>query len=92
MMSDMSYVDDDLARRVTAALVELQGEQSNTAFAASLGCTRTHWWCIRRGRRRPSYELIKRAAQRYPVLHAIVMRDLMSAEQVPAAQSDRLVS
>jgi hypothetical protein len=75
-MGDMRQISDDLGERVAAKLAELQGEQTDRAFAALLGCTREHWWNVKNGHRNVSYELLKRAVQRFPALSLIVMHDL----------------
>lgn len=74
-MSDMR-IDDALAAKVTAKLIELQAGDTDTAFAARLGVTRPHWWNVKRGRRRASYALVKRAAQQFPGISEIVLLDL----------------
>lgn len=76
-MSDMRQVDQELTDRLTAALVEIQGNRSDAAFAQLLGCTRPHWWNVKHRKRRPSYALVKRAVQQFPgALRPIVMQDL----------------
>jgi len=72
-------VDDELAATATAKLIQLQGASTDEAFAALLGCHRAHWWNVKRGRRRPSYALLKRAAAHFPELRLIVIRDWMDA-------------
>lgn len=83
-MSDMRQISDDLGRAVAARLVELQGSETDAAFARRLGCTREHWWNVKNGHRNASYEFIKRAGRVYPDLQFLVMRDLMAD---PAAAS-----
>jgi hypothetical protein len=75
-MSDMRFLDDELAERVRLKLVDLQGQRTDAAFAVLLGCTRPHWWNVKHGRRRASYALVKRAAQHFPILYAVVLNDL----------------
>lgn len=79
-MSDMSFIDDALAVQVAAKLVELQGARTDAEMATLLECTRPHWWNVKNGKRRPSYELVKRAMKHFPALYPIVMRDLAPAE------------
>lgn len=76
-MSDMRQISDDLGRIVAVKLTELQGTETDTAFAQRLGCTREHWSNIKSGRRRASYEFIKRVGRVFPEMQLIVMRDLM---------------
>jgi hypothetical protein len=76
-MSDMRQISDDLGRSVATKLTELQGAETDTAFARRLGCTREHWSNVKTGRRRASYELIKRAGRVFPEMQLLVMRDLM---------------
>ena len=87
-MSGMRQIDDELAERIAAALVELQGERTDAEFAALLGCTRPHWWNVKHGRRRPSYALVKRAMAHFPTaLTAIVLHDLTPPRPVEAKAS-----
>lgn len=78
-MGDMRQISDDLGRDVAARLVELQGSETDAAFARRLGCTREHWWNVKRGHRNVSYELMKRASHLFPGVLQIVMRDLTDA-------------
>lgn len=84
-MSGMRQIDDALAERLAATLRELQGERTDAEFALLLGCTRPHWWNVKKGRRRPSYAMVKRAMQQFPsALGAIIMQDL-TAPPAPTA-------
>lgn len=78
-MSDMQQIDDALAGKVAAKLRELQGSRSDDEMGRLLGCTREHYWNVRKERRRPSYEMVKRAVVVFPELLPIVMRDLTGA-------------
>jgi hypothetical protein len=82
-LSDMRHVRDDLSRAVADRLTEIQGDETDTAFAKQLGCTREHWSMVKSGRRNASYELIRRAGRIFPEVQLLVMRDLMgeAAEQ-----------
>jgi hypothetical protein len=75
-MGDMRQISDDLGRNVAAKLMALQGSETDTAFAGRLGCTREHWSNVKSGRRRASYELIKRAGDLFPEIRQIVWNDL----------------
>jgi plasmid maintenance system antidote protein VapI len=83
-MRAMRYLDNGVASALAAKLAELQGERTDDEFAGVLGCSREHWSNVRAGKRRVSYPMVKRIGRLYPELYAIVVRDLMSAEQVPA--------
>jgi hypothetical protein len=75
-MGVMRQINDDLGRSVAAKLMALQGAETDTAFAARLDCTREHWANVKAGRRRASYELIKRAGDLFPEIRQIVWNDL----------------
>lgn len=91
-MSDMRQISDDLGRNVAAKLVEIQGQETDAAFAQRIGCTREHWWNVKTGRRNASYELIKRAGAVFPEVRLIAIRDLMGepAEQAARCQGAAL--
>lgn len=74
----MQHVDADVGRRITAKLVEIQGNRPDREFAAELGVTRAHWAHLKAGRRSPSYAFVKRVMQRHSQLYPIVMGDLIS--------------
>jgi len=76
MMSDMRSMNDDVSRQVAAKLVERQGGRTDAEMAALLGCGRVYYWQIKRGVRRISYEMAKRAAQDFPEILPIILRDL----------------
>lgn len=75
-MSDMRQVRDALSLAVAERLVEIQGDETDTAFARRLGCTREHWSNVKSGRRRASYEFIRRAGDLFPSIRQIVWNDL----------------
>jgi hypothetical protein len=76
MMGDMRQISDDLSRSVVKRLVELQGSETDTAFVKRIGCTREHWSNVKSGRRRVSYEFIRRAGDRFSDIRQIVWNDL----------------
>lgn len=78
-MADMRQMDKDVSTKIAARLAELQGSRTDSEMAALLGCTRPHWWNIKNGQRRPSYALVKRAAQAFPDICRIVVNDVMGA-------------
>lgn len=84
-MGGMQQADDAVSEQVVAVLSEEQGDRTDAAFAEMLGVTRAHWSHLRAGRRKPSYELIKRAADLFPRLYPIVIRDLVG----PTVGSER---
>lgn len=75
-MSDMRAMGVVLAGQVGAKLAELQGERTDAQMAAILGCSRQHYWRIRKGQKRPSYEMAKRAGVVFPEVLTLMMRDL----------------
>lgn len=74
---------------VTRRLVALQGRRTDREMALLLGCSRPYYYYLRTGKRRVSYAMAKRAAQIYPEIMALFMRDLMMAE---GAGNDRRAS
>lgn len=75
-MDDMHELTADVAAKLAAKLVALQGDRTDGEMGALLGVTRHHWGHIKAGRRKMSYALVKRAAVHFPELYPIVLRDL----------------
>lgn len=76
-MADMRYITEDVSSALATQLASLQGDRTDEQFATLLGISRVQWSHVRHGRRRPSYDLVKRAAALFPELYPIVMRDLI---------------
>lgn len=75
-MDGMHDLTEEVAVKLAAKLVSLQGDRTDGDMGRLLGVTRHHWGHIKAGRRKMSYALVKRAARHFPELYPIVLRDL----------------
>lgn len=76
-MGGMHEVTRGVNDEVVAKLLELQGSERDSDFAARLGVTRSHWSHIKAGRRKVSYAVVKRVSAEFPgSMLPIVLRDL----------------
>jgi hypothetical protein len=80
-MSDIRTLGSALAKQVGAKLAELQGERTDAQMAAILGCSRQHYWRIKKGQKFPSYAMAKRAGAVFPEVRDLIILDLI---EVPA--------
>lgn len=75
----LGYLPAALSSEVYRCLAALQGGRSNAEMAAILGVDSIQYWRIKKGERRISYEMTKRAGATFPEVLDIVMRDLTGA-------------
>lgn len=84
-MRGMHRLTEDVSKELAAKLAELQGDRTDAEMGALLEVTRVHYSHIKAGRRQMSYATMKRAAQCFPDLYAIVMRDLTAGPERAAS-------